>query len=75
MTGLHYAAKAGHLEVVKHLIEAGASPTTETKDGKVPINYAASNNHADVLSFLFTKEHDTYTLMDDKKVKAVQFNK
>ena len=71
MTSLHYAAKAGHLEVVKHLIEAGANTTYETKDGRIPLCHAASNSHNDVLSFLFSKEHDTHMLMDDKKVICI----
>ena len=73
MTSLHYAAKAGHLEVVKHLIEAGANTTYETKDGRIPLCHAASNSHNDVLSFLFSKEHDTHMLMDDKKVICTYF--
>ena len=70
MTSLHYAAKAGHLEVVKHLIEAGAQTTNETKDGKIPLCNAAANSHSEVLSFLLTKDHDTHILMDDKKVQT-----
>ena len=67
-TPLHFASRAGHLEVVCLLVETGGSPAHETKDGKVPLNFAAANNHADVLSFLLKKEHDTHRLMDDKKV-------
>ena len=77
-TPLHFASRAGHLEVVCLLVESGASPAHETKDGKVPLNFAAANNHADVLSFLLKKEHDTHRLMDDKKVPlrlAFTFNK
>lgn len=67
-TSLHFAAKAGYLNVVKLLVESGASTKFETKDGKLPICYAASFNHADVLSYLMHKEHGTQYLMDDKKV-------
>lgn len=68
-TPLHFASRAGHLEVVCLLVESGASPAQETKDGKVALNFAAANNHADVLSYLLKKEHDTHRLMDDKKVE------
>ena len=71
-TPLHFASRAGHLEVVCLLVESGASPAHETKDGKVPLNFAAANNHADVLSFLLKKEHDTHRLMDDKKVENIR---
>ena len=77
-TPLHFASRAGHLEVVCLLVETGGSPAHGTKDGKVPLNFAAANNHADVLSFLLKKEHDTHRLMDDKKVPlrlAFTFNK
>ena len=68
-TPLHFAAKAGHLKVVKLLVESGALPKNETKDSKVAVQFAAANSHAEVLSFLIRKEHDTHKLMDDKKVK------
>ena len=67
-TSLHFSSKAGYLNVVKLLVESGASTRFETKDGKLPICYAASYNHADVLSYLMHKEHGTQYLMDDKKV-------
>ena len=67
-TALHFAAKAGHLKVVMTLTEGGASPKYETKDGKVPLCFAAAANHSDVLTYLLKKEHETHTLMEDKKV-------
>ena len=53
------------------LVEGGANPKYETKDGKVPLCFAAAANHADVLSYLLKKEHDTHTLMEDKKVRVL----
>ena len=70
-TALHHAAKAGHLDVVTLLVEAGASPNHETKEDKVAICYAASANHAEVLSYLMKKDHDTQHLMDNDKVGRV----
>lgn len=67
-TALHFAAKAGYLNVVKLLTESGASPKFETKEGKVSICFAAAANHSDVLSFLMKRDHNTNHLMDDKKV-------
>lgn len=67
-TPCHFAAKAGHLPVVKLLVEGGANPKYETKDGKVPICFAASANHPDVLSYLMKKDHDSHSLMEDNKV-------
>ncbi|XP_045495167.1 serine/threonine-protein phosphatase 6 regulatory ankyrin repeat subunit B [Colias croceus] len=66
-TPLHCAAKAGHLNVVKLLCESGASPKSETNLNCAPIWFAASENHNDVLEYLLHKEHDTQSLMDDKK--------
>ncbi|XP_033225980.1 serine/threonine-protein phosphatase 6 regulatory ankyrin repeat subunit C [Belonocnema kinseyi] len=66
-TPLHCAARAGYLDVVKLLVESGASPKNETNLGSAPIWFAASEGHNDVLKYLMEKEHDTYTLMEDKR--------
>ncbi|CAK1549409.1 unnamed protein product [Leptosia nina] len=66
-TPLHCASKAGYLNVVKLLCESGASPKSETNLNCAPIWFAASENHNDVLEYLLHKEHDTQSLMDDKK--------
>lgn len=55
-------------DVVRLLVEAGASPKSETNYGAAPIWFAAQEGHNDVLQYLITKEHDTYNLMDDKRV-------
>jgi len=68
-TPLHCAARAGHLDVVKLLVESGGSPKTETNLGCAPIWFAASEGHNDVLKYLMEKEHDTYALMDDRRVR------
>lgn len=66
-TPLHCASRAGYFEVVKLLTESGASPIAETNLGAVPIWFAASEGHHDVLEYLITKEHDTYNLMEDRR--------
>jgi len=65
---MHCAARAGYLDVVKLLVESGASPKSETNYGASPIWFAAQEGHNDVLEYLMTKEHDTYSLMDDRRV-------
>lgn len=65
---MHCAARAGWLSVVKLLVESGASPKSETNYGSAPIWFAAAEGHNDVLEYLLTKEHDTYSLMEDKRV-------
>jgi ankyrin repeat protein len=67
-SALHFASKAGYLNVVKLLVETGASPRLENANGKVAVTFAAAANHSDVLSYLMKKDHSTQTLMDDKKV-------
>lgn len=66
-TALHCAARAGFLDVVKLLVESGASPKSETNYGSAPVWFAAQEGHNDVLEYLLTKEHDTYSLMDDRR--------
>ena len=71
-TPLHCAARAGYLDVVKLLVESGGSPKSETNLGSVPIWFAASEGHNDVLKYLMEKEHDTYALMEDRRVSKEQ---
>lgn len=70
-TPLHCAARAGYLDVVKLLVESGASPKSETNLGCAPIWFAASEGHNDVLKYLMEKEHDTYALMEDRRVQSI----
>ena len=54
-------------------MESGASPKAETNYGSAPIWFATSEGHNDVLKYLMSKEHDTYGLMEDKRVKKLNF--
>ena len=69
-TPLHFAAKAGHMDVVKLLVESGACPKHETIDNKMPISLAASAGHTDVLSYLLRQDRNTNLLLDDTKVSG-----
>ncbi|XP_050993076.1 transient receptor potential cation channel, subfamily N, member 1 isoform X2 [Labeo rohita] len=49
---LHLAAAGGHMEVVKVLLEAGASVTEEDAEGMTAIHLAAKNGHTHILEVL-----------------------
>ncbi|XP_023667815.2 transient receptor potential cation channel, subfamily N, member 1 [Paramormyrops kingsleyae] len=49
---LHLAASGGHSEVVKVLLEAGASAAEENADGMTAIHLAAKNGHTHLLEEL-----------------------
>ncbi|XP_053323897.1 serine/threonine-protein phosphatase 6 regulatory ankyrin repeat subunit B-like [Spea bombifrons] len=51
-TPLHLAAEGGHAEVVKVLLETGASASDENGEGMTAIHLAAKNGHIDVLEAL-----------------------
>jgi len=51
-TALHFAGRAGHLESVKLLIEAGADVRAEDSDGFTPAERARDNGHDDVVKLL-----------------------
>ena len=67
-TPLHSAAQAGHLDVVKLLTEAGSSTTAETVGGRIPIWFAAAENNLKVVTYLMQQPHDSYKLLEDRKV-------
>jgi ankyrin repeat protein len=51
-TPLHCACWKGHLDVVEHLLEAGANPQALTESGWSPLHTAAFRGHALVAEFL-----------------------
>jgi len=52
-TPLHFAAYAGHLEIVKFLVDAGAHPNAqETQWNSTPAGWAKQNNHQMVFHYL-----------------------
>ena len=67
-TPLHSAAKAGFLNVVSLLVESGASTTAETANGRIPLWYAAAEGNLNVVTFLIQQTHDSYSLLEDRKV-------
>ncbi|GAA5857263.1 hypothetical protein JCM8547_009404 [Rhodosporidiobolus lusitaniae] len=54
---LHYAAQAGHVDVVQWLVEeAGAMPELEDAEGETPLHRAAHRGHLDVCRFLISRD-------------------
>ena len=51
-------------------MDSGADPTLRAKDGRVPLCCAAGAGHFQVLSYLFKKEHNALSLMEDKSVRS-----
>jgi ankyrin repeat protein len=54
-TGLHWAALGGHLEMVKLLMENGASPVLANDKEYVPLDLAAQNGKFDVVNYFFAQ--------------------
>lgn len=50
-TGLHWAALSGHLDVVKVLVEAGASVALANDKNYVPLDLASFNEKFDVVDY------------------------
>jgi len=73
-TALHLAARAGHLSMVQLLLDSGATPRCFNNTGRVPLWYAAAEGHTNVLELLLKREHDAYSLMDDRKVIITSAN-
>lgn len=54
-TGLHWAAMGGHLEVVKVLLEAGASPALANDKNYIPLDLASFAEKMDVVDFFLAE--------------------
>jgi ankyrin repeat protein len=57
-TPLNCAADAGHIAVVKLLIDRGADMCMLSRDGWTPLNSAASKGHIEVVKFLLERGAD-----------------
>lgn len=63
-TGLHWAALGGHLEMVKLLVENGASPVLANDKEYVPLDLAAQNDKFDVVDY-FLKDSEAKNKEND----------
>lgn len=58
-TALHYAARAGNIEIAKYLLDSGADPNSRTKTGRdTPLHRAAYQGHDVMVSLLLQRGAD-----------------
>ena len=50
---IHAACRGGHLEIVRLLIQRGASPDKVNRCGATPMQMAITGNHLDIVQFLY----------------------
>lgn len=63
---LHYAAKAGHLDIATKALEAGCSPNAKSKSGTTPLIISVQNEHFDVFALLLKHGGDPSIAVDNK---------
>ena len=64
MTALHHAAKRGHPEVVKYLLNAGATKEIVNAIGQTPLHVACQTGQYDVVQVLLSHGADPNTSSD-----------
>eukprot|EP00123_Amoebidium_parasiticum_P013207 comp21829_c0_seq1/m.31120 comp21829_c0_seq1/g.31120 ORF comp21829_c0_seq1/g.31120 comp21829_c0_seq1/m.31120 type:complete len:762 (-) comp21829_c0_seq1:259-2544(-) len=55
-TALHLTASRGDLEITQMLLWMGADPNQRDRDGALPIDYAMTGDHGEVVEFLSSPE-------------------
>ena len=66
-SALHHASLTGHADEVAALVERGASTAVEDNAGYIPLQYAAANQHIEVVHYLLQKLLPTEHLLKDSK--------
>jgi ankyrin repeat protein len=66
-TPLIWAAKAGHLDTVKLLLEYGANPLIASKSGLTPLMYAAANGHLEIVELLASRGVNSYLTQNSER--------
>ena len=64
-----YAARNGHLESVKVLLEASANVNAKSSDGKTALMLAAWNRHLEIVQLLVEKGADYENVKDESFIK------
>lgn len=71
-TGLHHAARSGHLEVLRVLLGHGADPNArEAGDNTSPLHWAAANRHVDIARELLGAGGDPHGVGDLHELDAI----
>lgn len=71
-TGLHSAARAGHLDVVRLLLESGADPNArEAGDHTYPLHWAVANRHVEMARALLDAGGDPHGAGDAHALDAI----
>jgi ankyrin repeat protein len=65
-TPIYYVARAGHLDVVKLLVENGADPHIVNSCGELPVDAANAHGHLDTVSYI-------HSLPKSKEPKSAHF--
>jgi len=48
----HLASRSGHVEVAQVLVQHGADPTAQDKDGQTPLHWASQSGHVEIVQSL-----------------------
>ena len=71
-TGLHAAAKGGHLEAVRLLLEHGADPNArEAGDNTYPLHWAAAHGHLEIVRALLDAGGDVHGVGDVHELDVI----
>ncbi|CAB9503362.1 EFh [Seminavis robusta] len=72
---LHYATRAGHLDVIQHLLQAGANPNVEDGEGKTPMYYAERDQLHHAIVSVLTEFGGTHSQKAEEEMRGELFGK
>ena len=63
---MHFAAKNGHVEIIKLITDNAAGYNPRDFDGKTPLHVAAENGHVTICEMIMKVNEDIFPVMDDE---------
>lgn len=73
LNALHRAVNGKRYIIIKQLLESGADPNVCSKEGKTPLDFAASTGNIKTILILLDAKYKTKIILDQSKLSSIYY--